>query len=111
MSSTRREAWKPTFGSLTARHESYSARSAKSSKAFARASANGACPAPNGKLHAVANYLYCNRSRMRYHEYLANGWPIASGPVEGVVSGFHGFLRLQQRDNPPEGVCVPATVA
>src|SRR6202050_3511705 len=34
-------------------------------------------------LHAVANYLYRNRSRMRYDESLANGWPIASGPVEG----------------------------
>src|SRR3984893_11358046 len=30
-------------------------------------------------LEAVADYLYRNRSRMRYHEYLANGWPIASG--------------------------------
>src|SRR2546429_9334162 len=35
-------------------------------------------------LNAVANYLYRNRSRMRYNEYLANGWPIASGPVEGA---------------------------
>ena len=26
-------------------------------------------------LNAVANYLYRNRPRMRYHEYLANGWP------------------------------------
>src|SRR6516165_6628161 len=34
-------------------------------------------------LNAVANYLYRNRTRMRYHEYLASGWPIASGPVEG----------------------------
>ena len=30
--------------------------------------------------YTVANYLYRNRSRMRYDEYLANGWPIASGP-------------------------------
>jgi hypothetical protein len=35
-------------------------------------------------LHAVANYLYRNRSRMRYDEYLANGRPIPSGPVEGA---------------------------
>src|SRR5207244_6810380 len=35
-------------------------------------------------LNAVANYLYRNRSRMRYHDYLASGWPIASGPVEGA---------------------------
>ncbi len=33
-------------------------------------------------LEAVADYLYRNRMRMRYDEYLANGWPIASGPVE-----------------------------
>jgi hypothetical protein len=35
-------------------------------------------------LEGVADYLYRNRTRMRYHEYLANGWPIASGPVEGA---------------------------
>src|SRR6266849_757869 len=39
-------------------------------------------------LNAVANYLYRNRSRMRYHEYLANGWPIASGPVEGACKNL-----------------------
>ena len=31
-------------------------------------------------LNAVANYLYRNRSRMRYNEYLANGWPISQRP-------------------------------
>jgi hypothetical protein len=25
---------------------------------------------------------------MRYHEYLAKGWPIASGPVEGVCKNL-----------------------
>jgi hypothetical protein len=35
-------------------------------------------------LEGVADYLYRNRNRMRYDEYLANGWPIASGPVEGA---------------------------
>jgi hypothetical protein len=35
-------------------------------------------------LEGVADYLYRNRTRMRYNEYLANGWPIASGPVEGA---------------------------
>ena len=39
-------------------------------------------------LNAVANYLYRNRSRMRYGEYLANGWPIASGPVEGACKNL-----------------------
>jgi len=32
----------------------------------------------------VAGYLYRNRTRMRYNEYLAQGLPIASGPVEGA---------------------------
>src|SRR5450631_2000308 len=31
-------------------------------------------------LETAADYLYRNRTRMRYNEYLANGWPIASGP-------------------------------
>jgi hypothetical protein len=35
-------------------------------------------------LEGVADYLYRNRARMRYDQYLANGWPIASGPVEGA---------------------------
>lgn len=39
-------------------------------------------------LNAVANYLYRNRSRMHYNEYLANGWPIASGPVEGACKNL-----------------------
>jgi hypothetical protein len=49
------------------------------------ASPIAACPAPKPKhFNAVAHYLYRNRSRMRYDEYLANGGPIASGPVEGA---------------------------
>jgi hypothetical protein len=39
-------------------------------------------------LNGVANYLYRNRTRMRYHEYLAKGWPIASGPVEGACKNL-----------------------
>src|ERR1700693_4973989 len=39
-------------------------------------------------LNAVAYYLYHNRSRMPYDEYLANGWPIASGPVEGACKNL-----------------------
>ena len=39
-------------------------------------------------LNGVANYLYRNRSRMHYNEYLANGWPIASGPVEGACKNL-----------------------
>jgi hypothetical protein len=35
-------------------------------------------------LTGVADYLYRNRVYLHYDEYLANGWPIASGPVEGA---------------------------
>ena len=33
-------------------------------------------------------YLHRNRARMRYDEYLAQGWPIASGPVEGACKNL-----------------------
>ncbi|MGH9721828.1 MAG: ISKra4 family transposase [Bryobacteraceae bacterium] len=39
-------------------------------------------------LEGIAGYLYRNRTRMRYDEYLANGWPIASGPVEGACKNL-----------------------
>ena len=39
-------------------------------------------------LNGIANYLYRNRIHMHYHEYLANGWPIASGPVEGACKNL-----------------------
>lgn len=39
-------------------------------------------------LEGVADYFYRNRTRMRYSEYLANGWPIASGPVEGACKNL-----------------------
>jgi len=32
----------------------------------------------------VRRYFYRNRRRMRYHEYLRDGLPIASGAVEGA---------------------------
>jgi hypothetical protein len=35
-------------------------------------------------LRAVCNYLEKNQSRMRYDEYLAAGYPIASGVIEGA---------------------------
>ncbi len=35
-----------------------------------------------------AAYLYRNRSRMRYDEYLAKGFPIASGSVEGACKNL-----------------------
>jgi len=36
----------------------------------------------------VADYCYRNRERMRYDHYLANGWPIASGTVEGACKNL-----------------------
>ena len=39
-------------------------------------------------LLGVTGYLYRNRTRMRYDQYLANGWPIASGPVEGACKNL-----------------------
>jgi len=39
-------------------------------------------------LTTVADYLYRNRARMRYDQYLASGWPIASGPVEGACKNL-----------------------
>lgn len=39
-------------------------------------------------LVSVANYLYRNRSRLHYDQYLAQGLPIASGPVEGACKNL-----------------------
>lgn len=35
-------------------------------------------------LTKICNYFQRNRDRMRYHEYLAAGYPIASGVIEGA---------------------------
>jgi hypothetical protein len=39
-------------------------------------------------VRGVAAYYYRNRSRMRYDEYLRNGYPIASGSVEGACKNL-----------------------
>jgi len=39
-------------------------------------------------IHDVTAYLYANRERMRYDTYLSNGWPIASGTVEGACKNL-----------------------
>jgi len=36
----------------------------------------------------VTNYYYDHRERMRYDVYLKNGWPIASGSVEGACKNL-----------------------
>jgi len=36
------------------------------------------------QLHTICGYLEKNRHRMHYDEYLANGYPIASGVIEGA---------------------------
>ena len=39
-------------------------------------------------LRDTASYYQRNRARMRYDLYLANGWPIASGSVEGACKNL-----------------------
>ena len=39
-------------------------------------------------LAGVSNYLYRNRSRMKYNLYLKQGLPIASGSVEGACKNL-----------------------
>lgn len=39
-------------------------------------------------IRGVADYLYNNRDQMRYDHYLSNGWPIASGTVEGACKNL-----------------------
>ena len=39
-------------------------------------------------LAGVAGCLHRNHARMRYDHYLAQGWPIASGPVEGACKNL-----------------------
>src|SRR5580704_7734495 len=99
MSSTQREAWKPTCGSSTELCEFSSARPAQSSKASVRASPNAACPVPNAKRSTRSpTTSIATAPRMRYHEYLANGWPIASGPVEGACKNL---IKLKIAWNAP----------
>jgi hypothetical protein len=44
----------------------------------------GLCGATKKALAKVCAYLSGNRARMRYDEYLAKGYPIASGVIEGA---------------------------
>ncbi len=37
---------------------------------------------------AVAGYFYRNRGHMRYDEYLRQGWPMATGVVEGACKNL-----------------------
>jgi hypothetical protein len=48
------------------------------------ASKRGLTGAKKKTLLKVCAYLKANRERMRYHEYLAKGYPIASGIIEGA---------------------------
>jgi hypothetical protein len=40
------------------------------------------------ELATICNYLEKNRERMRYNEYLAKGYPIASGVIEGACRHY-----------------------
>jgi hypothetical protein len=46
------------------------------------------CGPKRKTMEAVAAYFHRNRARMQYDECLANGWPIASGPVEGACKNL-----------------------
>lgn len=48
------------------------------------ATKRGLPSAKRKKLTRICNYLHRNRHRMRYDEYLAAGYPIASGVIEGA---------------------------
>lgn len=51
----------------------------------------------------VAGYYHRNRERMRYDLHLTNGWPIASGSVEGACKNLirDRFERSGMRWTPP----------
>lgn len=49
-------------------------------------------------LRKICNYLERNVERMRYDEYLAKGYPIASGVIEGGVPALHQGPNGAQRD-------------
>jgi hypothetical protein len=84
MSSIQREAWRPISGFSTGLCEFLFGEVGQVVKGIRQSITKRSLSGPKRKtLNAVANYLYRNRSRMRYDAYLANGWPIASGPVEG----------------------------
>jgi hypothetical protein len=48
------------------------------------ATKRGLSAAKQKKLTQICNYFHRNRHRMRYDEYLAAGYPIASGVIEGA---------------------------
>ena len=48
----------------------------------------GLCPTKAARLGVICRYLAANASRMRYDEYLRNGYPIASGVIEGACRSY-----------------------
>lgn len=49
-----------------------------------RATRRGMSAAQRRSLEVICKYFTKNRQRMRYHEYLRRGYPIASGVIEGA---------------------------
>src|SRR5206468_8917895 len=89
MSSMQREAWRPTFGVLDRTLQILFGEVGQVVKGIRQSITKRHITGPKRKmLNAAANYLYRNRTRMRYHEYLAKGWPIASGPVAGACKNL-----------------------
>lgn len=48
------------------------------------ASCQGLCGSDRKEIETVCGYFENNAERMRYHEYLAAGYPIATGVIEGA---------------------------
>jgi len=53
-----------------------------------RAARQGLSASKHKRLGVVCRYLWQNRKRMRYDEYLARGYPIASGVIEGACRHY-----------------------
>ncbi|QEG28579.1 hypothetical protein GobsT_33620 [Gemmata obscuriglobus] len=46
------------------------------------------CKSKRSRLGTICRYLKGNEIRMRYDEYLAKGYPIASGVIEGACRSY-----------------------
>lgn len=53
-----------------------------------RAEEQNLSPQARSQLRKISNYLKANHKRMKYDEYLARGYPIASGVIEGACRHY-----------------------
>ena len=79
-------AWKPSYGFRLRAEKILEGHSSQVVQGIRQTVTKHAFRGGKRKiLTAVAYYLH--RNRMRYDQYLAQGLPIASGPVEGACAG------------------------